>query len=873
MRLIPPIFATLLTLTVHAVAADFVVAPQENALEKARDAARATPGPHRIILRGGTYFLSRPLELDARDNGLTIEASPRENVTISGGRRVTNWKPWRGKIWQADLSKLDLPDYDFRELYLRGARQSWARVPNFDPKNPRRGSFLSNAGMAEADTKTKFQYRAGELDPAKWTHTQRAMMVFHDSVNYEQTWANIKSIDLPNRTLEADKGVYKLAPGCPFYVCGLLEELDAPGEWYADAESKTLYFYPPGGDPNRAEVSVPALESLFVVRGSENAPAQNITLRGVALRDCRGNAVLMQNARGNAVLSCDIANVGVGVYIGDNTRSCRVVGCDITQTQGDGVSIIGTSLDHERVSDHVVDNNYIYDFGWGYIHNRCGGVYMHRCARVKVTHNRVHDGPRYAIGMDVGNDCEIAYNYGHDMNQTTSDTGIIEAATALDWGMSIEKQAERDQLFNKGNRIHHNLLHDAGGWGPGNDGVFAFPHFSWGIYLDLHCSNWRVDNNVVWNTVLGGFMLNCGQNNVVENNVFADGKENQIQFNPWPEYVISGNRCERNIFAYDSPASLYTLNGFKPEFVTFANNFVFVRGADGPRLQGVSGFKQKGAWAQWQATGQDKGSQIGDSLFMNAARRDYRLQPNSPALKLGIAPIDITNAGLYKSAERPQVRPETKVVREVGDYKPKEEQRPRQAARRDYEDYALGESERHANVGTGGGKSSVAVTEETAAGGRRSLKITDAAGQKAAYEPYVTYLLEQDEGALHAGFDLRWERGALLVYEWRDDPYQYNLGPNLSTDAEGNLSANGKRLLQLPPGQWVRIDVDCALGKAATGHYDLSVRLPGAAPRAFKALACAPKFATLNCVVVMSMTDGPSVFYLDNVEFVPKKRR
>ena len=44
------------------------------------------------------------------------------------------------------------------------------------------------------------------------------------------------------------------------------------------------------------------------------------------------------------------------------------------------------------------------------------------------------------------------------------------------------------------------------------------------------------------------------------------------------------------------------------------------------------------------------------------------------------------------------------------------------------------------------------------------------------------------------------------------------------------------------------------------------MKLPGAAPRTFKALACDPKFTFLNQFVIISNTDGPSVFYIDNLE-------
>ena len=133
--------------------------------------------------------------------------------------------------------------------------------------------------------------------------------------------------------------------------------------------------------------------------------------------------------------------------------------------------------------------------------------------------------------------------------------------------------------------------------------------------------------------------------------------------------------------------------------------------------------------------------------------------------------------------------------------------------------------------------------------------------------PYVTYPLELESGALNAGFDLRVEPGAVFVYEWRDDPADYHLGPQLEVSAQGWLSANGKRLIQVPRSQWVRIDLKCGLGPQATGTYDLTLRLPGASPQVYPKLACTADFRSLACVVVMSLADGPTVFYLDNVEF------
>jgi hypothetical protein len=99
-----------------AVSATFHVAPGGNdtnagtkekplaTLEAARDAARkADAGSRRIVVMPGEYFLAQPLVLDARDNGLTIEAEPAGKATLYGGKLVTNWKRDGDRLWQAEL--------------------------------------------------------------------------------------------------------------------------------------------------------------------------------------------------------------------------------------------------------------------------------------------------------------------------------------------------------------------------------------------------------------------------------------------------------------------------------------------------------------------------------------------------------------------------------------------------------------------------------------------------------------------------------------------------------------------------------------------------------------------------------------------------
>lgn len=91
--------------------------------------------PVEVVVRGGKYFLDKTVVLDPRDSGtqacpISYSAAPGEKVTISGGRIVTGWKPYKGRIWQAEIRGPKSGKRAFRQLFYNGKRQRRARWPS-----------------------------------------------------------------------------------------------------------------------------------------------------------------------------------------------------------------------------------------------------------------------------------------------------------------------------------------------------------------------------------------------------------------------------------------------------------------------------------------------------------------------------------------------------------------------------------------------------------------------------------------------------------------------------------------------------------------------------------------------------------------------
>jgi parallel beta-helix repeat protein len=429
-----------------------------------------------------------------------------------------------------------------------------------------------------------------------------------------------------------------LAAGDRYCVENVYEELDSPGEWYLNKQTGVLTCLPKTRFTFKTEVVAPTLGRLFDIRGrSEKEPVSNLHLSGLSFRctdwelgdGCSGygmgsdGVVYFGNAINCAVENCDFRNIGKNAVCIAGGRGNRVEGCDISYSGGGGVLILESP-------GNTVTDNHIHHCGEGYKHN--GGVVLQGALASgnTVSHNAIHDMPRYGISLkNPGSTNVVEYNRVQNTSLETHDTGAIEVT-------------QGDRNFRSGSIIRGNLVADSIGYSTTSDK----PCFmSWGIYLDSFAGGYEVTGNITFRNTHGGIMLQGGKDNRVTNNIFVDSREMQGLI---PNFSNNsrGEVLERNIFYWTSSNAVLFATGkqLTPEIIRVDSNLFYQVGTTVPRM-GWGGWN---SFADWQAHGFDTHSVFADPLFVDPATDNYALRPSSPAFKLGFAAIDARKIGTVK---------------------------------------------------------------------------------------------------------------------------------------------------------------------------------------------------------------------------------
>jgi parallel beta-helix repeat protein len=809
------------------------------------------PAAH-VFVGSGTYHLTKPIAMTRKNAGAIIEAADAGAPPIlTGGSAIAGFTPAGQGLWQART------DLRFEQLWVNGRRATRARTPNegwFFMKAPVAYLRDPKSGAPKDYSRSAFRADTAVIDLLKGLSEDE----LHDvQVNVWQSWSvsqlHVERVDRGEGIVFMGGSpmwpLFGFGPNQRFQLENLKAALDSPGEWF-QARDGSIYYHPrPGEDMKTATVIAPVLSQLVVIDG-----ADRVTLRGLRFEHSGYRmpssgipgaqaaaevdaAIVVDGAHETKLLGIGIAHTGqYAVWFRKGCRDSVLERSLLEDLGAGGVRIGETGAvpdEAHLTSGIVVDNNIIRD--GGHVFPGAVGVLIGHSGGNRVSSNEISGF--FYTGISVG----WVWGYGRSL----AAGNVIEANHVhhLGFGLlsdmaGIYTLGVSPRTVVRGNVIHDVLSYDQHGRG------------GWGIYLDEGTSEILVENNLAYRTKSGGFHQHYGRDNTVRNNIFAFGKDAQLQ---------------------------RTLAEPHLSF-TFTRNIVVTRGApllagqwnDGNvRLDGNIYYDAGGAalawgdasFATWQASGKDVHSIVADPQFVDLAKDDYRLRDSSPALKMGfvpLAPAGLSVDGKLRAEAAAVKYPAMKAM-------PAEPPPPALQLKDDFESQPAGSPPSFARVIVEGKGDSIAAASECALHGGEGLKMQDALGLAHQYDPHFFYQPHHLKGISTVRFAIRMGEGAQFFHEWRDAQAPYRAGPSLAIRS-GSLRAAGKELGKIPPAQWVTIEIEAGVGAQSTGTWHLVVKTERESLVDARLPNRDASWRTLDWLGFVSDDDKASTICLDDVE-------
>jgi len=673
-------------------------------LDRARRAVREMKGRGSkknavVLIRKGLYRLSKTVVFGPEDSGrgdstVTYAAWPGEKAVFSAGVEIRGWRKLTarppglpeaavGKVWVADVPRINGAPWRFHTLYDAEGLLRRARSDGFVPTARGKRDVL--------------HFPKGKL--RNWPNLEDVDIVIRPhhawvvnilpllSVN-EKT--NVARTAIPGTYALNELHFLKGTKSC--WVENVIEALDKPGEWVLNSKEGKLLLWPRGQTPP-CGVTAPRLRELVRVEGlidkdgPKDSPVRNIRFRGLTfthgerdlltssdaglqhdweMHDKANAMVRLRGAENCAIEQCRFVHGGgTAIRIDLHGRSNRIAGNRIEHIGGTGVLLCGYGPGTKDVNKkNLVYNNHIHHIGE--IHPHSPGIMVWQSGANRIANNLIRNTPYAGIILSGvmtdffskgdarelvrtirwreigpkrgGRTAEQVRPFLHTRNNIVEYNEIHHAMEQLADGNAIYiRGAGRDNVIRR-NYIHH---------------LLAPTSMQAAIRTDGGQRDTLIAENLIYKCVSQGIKLKL--NNRAENNVIADliegrhcGKTRPVAYLALREGPMTGAAIKRNILYHSGSRARFYDQGSatrrrKPALSKDADtDFNIYYCAGSPELGSET-------LARQQRDGVDARSMAVDPLFVDPARGDFRLKPNSPALKLGIIPIDLSKIGLRKA--------------------------------------------------------------------------------------------------------------------------------------------------------------------------------------------------------------------------------
>jgi len=659
-------------------------------LERARDAVRELKKSKSadivVLIREGTYRLDETVIFGLQDSGegsatITYAAYPDETPVFSSGREIKGWKKVtsklpglpeeaQGKVWEASVSGKFLTLYDDEGMLPR------AQSERIDP--------LSGGNKNEA--------RLPEGYLKNWSNVEDVEIMVRPTRDWIVNVLPLASVDveagIARTSIEATYGISRYG----VWIENVLEELDQPGEWALNTKEGKVYLW----QRNKSPVVAPQLLEFIKVEGAidkegaKDVPVRNLHFRGLTFKhgerytltnDDAGlqhdwdmldkdNAVVRLRGAENCVIDqCHFLHSGSGAIRVDLYGiGNKITNNHIEYMGGGGILLCGYGPGTKDVNKkNLVYNNYVHHVGEIYWHSP--GIFLWQSGENRVANNLIHD-TNY-IGLIVSG-CVIRF---FDMPDNREQVRAIRKHEVGELPENFEADDVKPYLHSRNNLIEYNEIHHVmkklgdgngiyiRGAGVGNvirrnfihHLVAATPKQS-AIRTDGGQMDTLIAENIMYKCKSQGMTLKL--NNRFENNIIADVIAPRGIYFKLVEGPSNGAANIRNIYysTKDDCTFITQPRAGNGRVGEDSRGRVRARMGDMDSDHNIYFCKEdpsigEKTLAELQQDGVDTGSLAIDPLFVDPENGDFRFKPNSPALKMGIVEIDVSEIGLRSTKE------------------------------------------------------------------------------------------------------------------------------------------------------------------------------------------------------------------------------
>ncbi|MBK1835093.1 right-handed parallel beta-helix repeat-containing protein [Roseibacillus ishigakijimensis] len=532
------LFFLLSPLTLVPLSAQFQVGSESYpTLAEVRDQVRALPKdePVTITVAAGRYELTEPVRFTAADSGrpeapITYRAEGEVVFDGSVPLSLQGWETVAGEEELARLSeaargqvvKVAVREEQAHQL-LRQASPSRTLV--MQDAELLRLSRFPNVGFAhakellEADEGTRFQIKPvmgtweepkGPLftlreEPAgtwqQWARevesTRRVMASGYLSAQWYRSSQRLRSVDAETGAIRfvqqtrygLEEMVHQFQSRQAFYH--LLCEIDEPGEWYYDHESREFYFWPVAPVGEETRLSFSAGEGFLHLDGASHLRFEGFSARGFA----QGEIVRISGGEDNEVRAGQFFQ-STATALSVAGKNNRVRGCDVFDVTRFARLAGGVASSAEITpGGNVIANCHFYLDALAGASPSVGISGVGQIFR----NNLIHNIPGQAV-VFRGNDHLIERNEFFNIGFEEGDGATIYTGAEF-WGYGV--------------KLRHNFLHHI----MSTDGLMTRS----GIMLDDHHSGTEVLENIFYKTGHGSLAINGGTGLTVHGNIFLNG--------------------------------------------------------------------------------------------------------------------------------------------------------------------------------------------------------------------------------------------------------------------------------------------------------------------------------------------------------------